>query len=469
MKMAGTAAAGCLILLVALAGCGKKKCEVTYVRRACDAPVTANTPTRPPMVAVMPFRCDAAPEVGYRVSEVMAGQLGTRGGCLVVAPAVVVGKTEENMSPAECGRMVGAPYVITGEVVEYVGSAEDGDKPTIGVSARMMETASGKVVWSESRTRSGTAAWYPEDSVGVLTARVCGDLAVCVNEAWPEIDVPQQAARRGSAAVPVPAVEVDEELVEIVEHKDIELPDTAELIDFPEEADSPDQFGLEMERDAPEADDVAEQPDARDQDEPKAAAPMAPEKDAAEDMAHLPVVPEKLSIDNYILPPEEAARVLEMFEDPYTPDLAKAKAMPQPEGALPAEEPLELAVEPETPEATADIAETPASTEVLPPPITVESPVAIPEPSKEVAMPSLPVLPAPSEELVPVSIGVELDEKDFPLASPAVLPPPAAKPEYGLDDDKSFAAPLALPVAAEEDELDFFGKMSANLGLEMVE
>jgi hypothetical protein len=116
----------------------------------------------------------------------------------------------------------------------------------------------------------------------------------------------------------------------------------------------------------------------------------------------------------------------------------------------------------------ANVPEVAAWEEALPESVAVAVAETVPESLRpSVQMPSLP---PPSEELVPVAIGVTLDEKDFPLARPAALDSGPERSEHGLDrGGESMPMPIAGEIVGEEDELEFFGRMSNTLGLEMVE
>lgn len=473
MKKVGTALAGCLVVLALLAGCGQKHCRVTYVTRVAANPVALKRNVGP-TVAVMPFRCEGNADIGFTISEIMAGQLAAAGGCNVVEPRTVVAKTGDSpdLTPQESGRRVGVPYVVVGEVTEFVASADDGEKPSVGVTARMIETATGKVVWVETRARSGTDEWLPEESVGALATEVCGDLAMCVNSAWTEIaSAKTAAAETRSATVAVTETEAKENLAGAGEDKGVDYFDRAELLEFPEEADSPDQFGLAA------------------TNEPAA----APHRETLpEAITLVPEVPEVFPPEHYVLAPEEAAHVLEMFEDPYTPeadrsavtvaeaddstvsnadmDVENAVATGDAETATPAAASGEGNVE----SAETKTLDMPTLPSMAAAPV---SPASSDNKSESEASGSKAVLP--EQEIAPLSIG--LDGRDFPFSGPEVSAPPIVKREYDLDDAPEFAPrafggkdmgeglTMTLPGSSSEDDLDFFGRMSASLGLELVE
>lgn len=130
-------------------------------------------PSRPATaVAVAPFTNAAkVPGSGLLVADAMAAEMKAAGGFEVT----VAERSGEDASDGGAAA-ADAPYLLTGRVTAYSGKSGNGEHPTVGVAARLIEKESGKVVWSGTRTRKGSAAWFQEDSVGVLASRVCGDL-----------------------------------------------------------------------------------------------------------------------------------------------------------------------------------------------------------------------------------------------------------------------------------------------------
>lgn len=137
------------------------------------------------LVAVMPFQGVAeSPGSGLIVADIMANELYALGGYVLVTPEVVAARTApregEALSPEEAGALVGAPYILTGRVTEYTYRLGVGEQPAVGVTARLVETATGRVLWSATRARTG-GAWLREESLGVVASRVCHDLAQSIN------------------------------------------------------------------------------------------------------------------------------------------------------------------------------------------------------------------------------------------------------------------------------------------------
>jgi len=160
-----------VLLLAASAGCANKY-EQNHM--SSSRPVEK-------VVAVMPFQgVSESPGSGLIVADVMANELYARGGYVVVTPEVVAARAAaregEVLSPEATGRLIGTPYILAGRVTEYTYKSGVGEQPAVAVTARLIETATGRVLWSATRARTGSAAWFQEDSLGLLTARICRDL-----------------------------------------------------------------------------------------------------------------------------------------------------------------------------------------------------------------------------------------------------------------------------------------------------
>lgn len=178
MKNFGRAAATILFpALLLAAGCANKygRDHVSANRGACERLV----------VAVMPFQgVSESPGSGLIVADVLANELYALGGFILVTPEVLAARAApregEVLSPEEMGRMVGARYILTGRVTEYTYKSGVGEQPAVGITARLIESATGRVLWSATRARTGSAAWFQEDSLGLLTSRICRDMALSI-------------------------------------------------------------------------------------------------------------------------------------------------------------------------------------------------------------------------------------------------------------------------------------------------
>ncbi len=170
-------AAALLAAALVAAGCANK-----YARDHMAA-VASDPETM--VVAVMPFQgVSEAPGSGLIVADILANELYALGGFILVTPeelAARAAKREgEVISPAETGRLVGARYIITGRVTEYTYKSGVGEQPAVGITARLVDCGTGRVLWSATRARTGSAAWFQEDSLGLLTSRLCRDIALSV-------------------------------------------------------------------------------------------------------------------------------------------------------------------------------------------------------------------------------------------------------------------------------------------------
>lgn len=133
------------------------------------------------VVAVVPFQSPAeAPGAGLAVADVLANEVYALGGYVLVTPEVAAARTAaregEALPPEEAGRMIGAAYILTGMVTEYGYRYGVGEQPAVGVTARLIEAETGKVLWSATRARTGSG-WVREESLGLTVSRVCRELA----------------------------------------------------------------------------------------------------------------------------------------------------------------------------------------------------------------------------------------------------------------------------------------------------
>jgi hypothetical protein len=155
-------AASLVASLVPLGGCGgaARRAEVTYHDPAMDFSLIRT-------VAVLPFRnLTTNTNAAERVRDVFMTMLQATGAVYVVPPGEVArGWSRANMerpdtpTPEEVVRFAGivqTDVVITGTLREY-GEARSGSTSAnlISLSVEMIETQTGRVVWSASSTRGG--------------------------------------------------------------------------------------------------------------------------------------------------------------------------------------------------------------------------------------------------------------------------------------------------------------------------
>lgn len=137
-------------------------------------------------VAVMPFQgVSESPGSGLIAADVLSNELYALGGYNLITPETVSArlspKEGETLSVPEYGKLTGATYILTGRVNEYTYKSGVGEQPAVAISARLIDTESGKVLWASTQARTGSAAWFQEDSLGLLMARVCSELAKSID------------------------------------------------------------------------------------------------------------------------------------------------------------------------------------------------------------------------------------------------------------------------------------------------
>lgn len=159
--------AACLVASLVLAlvpSCaGRRSAEVTYVDPVMDFSLIQK-------VAVLPFEnLTTATKAAERVRDVFMTMMQATGASYVIPPgevargldraSVALPTTPTADDVINLGKIVGVDAVITGVVREYgevrTGSSSAG---VVSVSLQMMETQTGKVVWSASATRGGIDA-----------------------------------------------------------------------------------------------------------------------------------------------------------------------------------------------------------------------------------------------------------------------------------------------------------------------
>ncbi len=142
---------------------GKRSAEVTYRDPRMDFSLVQK-------VAVLPFEnLTTATSAAERVRDVFTTMMQATGSSYVIPPGEVARGIDRasvaspTMPTAEevvnLGKVVGVDAVITGVVREY-GEVRSGSSSAgvVSLSLQMMETQTGKVVWSASATRGGVDA-----------------------------------------------------------------------------------------------------------------------------------------------------------------------------------------------------------------------------------------------------------------------------------------------------------------------
>lgn len=163
MRFQRFCATACFLLLTLASGCAARKAEVTYHDPNMDFSLVQK-------VAVLPFEnLTQTTTAGERVRDVFSTMMQATGSIYVLPPGEVargldrasVGKPAEPTAEeaVNVGKIVGADVVITGVVREY-GQVRSGSASAnvVSLSLKMIETQTGKVVWSASSTKGGVGA-----------------------------------------------------------------------------------------------------------------------------------------------------------------------------------------------------------------------------------------------------------------------------------------------------------------------
>lgn len=175
--------AGAALLL--LAGCGGPS---RFLDPEADLPYYER-------VGIIPFTTLSQDRAGgYRVTDVFFSELLQSGFAEVAEPGQFYaamartrgGTPPENVWSTEdlhkLGEEAKVQAVFLGTVREY-GMVQRGRDavPSLGLEVRLVDTASGRLVWSASRDETGGSGfpilgWGRDHSLGTLTTRVCREL-----------------------------------------------------------------------------------------------------------------------------------------------------------------------------------------------------------------------------------------------------------------------------------------------------
>jgi TolB-like protein len=132
-------------------------------------------------VVVVPFTSRTVNnEAGEIITSLMINELRVRG-VAVMAPLITPEKAPTMSTPAAVlqalGKRLRSRYLMVGEVTEYAYKRGLGEEPTVGISARLVDTISGEVVWTGVRAEVGGWSLLHEDSLARLSQRSVEKLA----------------------------------------------------------------------------------------------------------------------------------------------------------------------------------------------------------------------------------------------------------------------------------------------------
>ena len=139
-------------------------------------------------VAVLPFENQTtALRAGQSVADLLVSELLATGAVKVMDPSEVADLLRrENLDPADAarlpsaqrvGRLLQVSHVLQGSVTEFRYKPGLSETPAVGLTARLVDVASGEVVWTASQARLGSS-WVREDGLARVAQRVARDMAM---------------------------------------------------------------------------------------------------------------------------------------------------------------------------------------------------------------------------------------------------------------------------------------------------
>jgi fibronectin type 3 domain-containing protein/TolB-like protein len=196
-----------IAFLVLLCGCASDSQDAYFNGSGRDANVyVAPVPSDIAKVAIMPFRAPTE-LIGSSVSDLFVTEMLRAGRYELVERsqmAKVLSETELSMAgvseskAVEIGSMVGADGVIIGTVDEYSAVAQRGKTyPTVGISVRLIDCRTGKVMWSADLAQRADSA---STTLPQHARSVVHELTAGLYQRW----TVQKKVKRVEAALPKP-------------------------------------------------------------------------------------------------------------------------------------------------------------------------------------------------------------------------------------------------------------------------
>ena len=138
-------------------------------------------------VAVLPLENQTSSlRAGQAVTDLLVSEILATGAIAVMDPSEAADLLRrENLDPADAGRLPSAQrigrllqvsHVLQGSVTEYRYKPGLSETPAVGVTVRLVDVASGEVVWTASHARLGSS-WLREDGLARVAQRVAHDMA----------------------------------------------------------------------------------------------------------------------------------------------------------------------------------------------------------------------------------------------------------------------------------------------------
>ena len=192
-----------------LAGCATTEQDAYFRDVASRANIyVAPVPSPIRKIAIMPFKAQTE-LIGTSISDLFVTEMLRAGRYELVERgqmAKVLSESELSLAglsaarAAEVGNMLGAEGVVIGTVDEYATVAQSGHPyPVVGITARLIDCASGKVMWSSdlAKRADSKALTLPEQARAVAHEIVAG-----LYTHWHVQPVAAGAGRKGDGAPP---------------------------------------------------------------------------------------------------------------------------------------------------------------------------------------------------------------------------------------------------------------------------
>ena len=139
-------------------------------------------------LAVLPFENQTpALRAGAAATDLVVSELVAAGRFAVMEPSETAdlirresldpGDATRLLSAQRLGRLLGVSHVLQGAVVEYRYKPGLSETPVVGITARVVEVATGDVVWTASHARSGST-WFCEQGLARVSQAIAHYMAV---------------------------------------------------------------------------------------------------------------------------------------------------------------------------------------------------------------------------------------------------------------------------------------------------
>jgi polysaccharide biosynthesis protein PelC len=164
---------------------------ITLLLTGCSVATTDQwvRPGATPIVrlAVLPFDNQTpAVRAGAIVADVLASELLVTGGVPIADPGEVGDVLRRESldpiditrwpAPVKLGRLLQVSHVLQGAVTEYRYKPGLSETPVVGVTARVVDVATGDVVWTATHAASGST-WFREDGLARVVQTIARDMA----------------------------------------------------------------------------------------------------------------------------------------------------------------------------------------------------------------------------------------------------------------------------------------------------